>query len=78
MLFGTPTNLTFEHAAKLYNGEYRKAENWEQFHQFFTESIGFEGLFIIEVFTNREQNKTSHQELWNLVNDEISMYLKDV
>lgn len=78
LLFGTPTNLSFEHASKLYNGEYRKVENWEQFHQFITESIAFEGLFIIEVFTNREQNKTSHQELWNLVNDEISKYLKDV
>jgi len=77
LLFGTPTHLTFEYAVKLYEGEYRKVDSWEQFDLAIQESGNHQGLFVIEVFTDREKNRISHQQLWSYISKEVSNTLKD-
>jgi len=71
LLFGTPADLDFSHAAKLYGGKYQRVEDWEQFRQAFTNRSSSDGLYMIEIPTDRQQNVKVHRELWNRVSEEI-------
>ena len=71
-LFGTPADLDFKHAAKLYGGEYCKVESMGQLESALAESIHSEDrLFIIEAITDRTQNVMNHRGLWKKVSQEI-------
>jgi 2-succinyl-5-enolpyruvyl-6-hydroxy-3-cyclohexene-1-carboxylate synthase len=74
-LFGTPMNMNFEHAAKLYDADYSLVESWEEFRSKFSGSMSHKGLQIIEVPTNREENEQQHRKLWNSVSQEIKLSL---
>ena len=69
-LFGTPLDLNFEHAAKLYDYEYVHIENAEELTK---EMLNKPGRQMIEITTDREHNLKSHNELKsqleNLVNN---------
>ncbi|TCT17526.1 2-succinyl-5-enolpyruvyl-6-hydroxy-3-cyclohexene-1-carboxylate synthase [Melghiribacillus thermohalophilus] len=73
-LFGTPLQLSFEHAANMYGAGYRLAETLEQFRQNLRESYTSEGIQIIEVRTDREENERWHRQIWK----EISQAIKNV
>lgn len=76
LLFGTPTGLNFEHAAHLYNGNYKKISNWDQYQEAIVETNHHQGLRIIEVVTDRDKNLFTHRMLWEKVAREISHYFK--
>ncbi|NMH67217.1 2-succinyl-5-enolpyruvyl-6-hydroxy-3-cyclohexene-1-carboxylic-acid synthase [Bacillus sp. RO3] len=71
-LFGTPMDLDFSNAAKLYNAGYFKVEKEEDFGSALMEANHINGLKIIEVLTNREENVTNHRKLWNFVSREMT------
>ncbi|WP_422122839.1 2-succinyl-5-enolpyruvyl-6-hydroxy-3-cyclohexene-1-carboxylic-acid synthase [Planococcus sp. X10-3] len=69
-LFGTPTGLKFEDAARMYDADYAAAETKEQF----LEALRREkqkAVKIIEVFTDRETNVRVHRELWIRLVEEL-------
>ncbi|WP_404444798.1 2-succinyl-5-enolpyruvyl-6-hydroxy-3-cyclohexene-1-carboxylic-acid synthase [Sutcliffiella horikoshii] len=76
-LFGTPTDMEFEHAVKLYEGDYMKAENWAEFKKAVTYSLQNKGLKVIEVPTNRAENEEIHRKLWKNVSQEMILTLEN-
>lgn len=69
-LFGTPTGLKFEGAARMYDAEYATAETKQQL----IDALRTEkrkAVKIIEVFTDRDNNTRTHRKLWNRLNEEL-------
>lgn len=69
-LFGTPLDLNFEHAAKLYDYKYVHIENTDELTK---DMLNQSGRQMIEIKTDREHNLESHnklkQQLKNLVDN---------
>jgi 2-succinyl-5-enolpyruvyl-6-hydroxy-3-cyclohexene-1-carboxylate synthase len=72
-LFGTPMDLEFSALSTLYDADYHKAIEMDEFSGAFKKSCQHSGLSIIEVVTNRIKNTEQHRNLWNLVSREIEM-----
>ncbi|MEH7414617.1 2-succinyl-5-enolpyruvyl-6-hydroxy-3-cyclohexene-1-carboxylic-acid synthase [Neobacillus drentensis] len=72
LLFGTPLNLNFEHAVKMFNGKYSKISNWDELRTLLTQSHHEKGIHVYEIETNRDRNRDEHRELWRSVSQEIS------
>lgn len=70
-LFGTPTGLTFNDAANMYDAQYLQAETVEQFVAAL-DTPKTKSVKIIEVFTNRENNVTTHRKLWSRFDEELT------
>ncbi|PFG04972.1 2-succinyl-5-enolpyruvyl-6-hydroxy-3-cyclohexene-1-carboxylic-acid synthase [Bacillus sp. es.034] len=75
-LFGTPMDLEFAHAAKLYEAHYFHVGTQEEFIPALQEAEQSKGIKIIEVVTNREENVANHRKLWNFVSREMTKNLK--
>lgn len=75
LLFGTPLDLDFSHAVKMYGGQYTTTTNWDQFRNAFTNAVEFYGLSVIEITTNRDENVHEHRSLWKNVSREINAVL---
>ncbi|MBO1910115.1 2-succinyl-5-enolpyruvyl-6-hydroxy-3-cyclohexene-1-carboxylic-acid synthase, partial [Microvirga sp. 3-52] len=69
-LFGTPTGLTFEHIAAMYDAQYSSIESIEEFEQELAQDKK-KNIRIIEVFTNRKENVIAHRTLWNEITKRI-------
>lgn len=67
-LFGTPTGLTFEHIAAMYDAQYAAVETGAEF-ELELEKRKEKNLRIIEVFTNRQNNVAAHRSLWTKVTE---------
>ena len=76
MLFGTPTDLQFEHAVRMYEGTYQKIKTWDEFRHYVTQSLTTDGLHVMEVCTSRENNVKKHRLLWEKVSQEIAEFLE--
>jgi len=61
--FGTPTNLDFSLAVRMYGGRHTLARDWPTFRDAVS---GFEqgGLRVVELPTNRVRNTDMHREAW--------------
>jgi len=62
-LFGTPTGLTFEHIAAMYEAQYDAVYSIDAFKAVLKQEKTAQ-LRIIEVFTDREKNVAAHRQLW--------------
>ena len=71
-LFGTPTGLTFGDAAKMYDAQYAAVETAEQLADALDQPKD-KAVKIIEVFTDRQNNVTTHRKLWSRFNEELAM-----
>jgi len=69
-LFGTPIDIEFEYAVKMYGGNYQKVANWDEFQTSITKAVETSGLNVIEVPTNRDINVQTHRSMWNRVSQE--------
>lgn len=69
-LFGTPTGLKFEDAARMYDADYAAAETKEQFAEALRTKKQ-KNVKIIEVFTDRKTNVRVHRALWNRLVEEL-------
>ncbi|WML30375.1 2-succinyl-5-enolpyruvyl-6-hydroxy-3-cyclohexene-1-carboxylic-acid synthase [Neobacillus sp. OS1-32] len=76
LLFGTPLDLEFEHAVKMFNGRFTKITDWEHLRLEMEKSQDIKGLNVYEITTNREQNRAEHREFWQFVSQEISKFVK--
>lgn len=65
-LFGTPTGLTFEHIAAMYDAQYAAVKSRAEFEQELNKRKE-KNVRIIEVFTNRFENVEAHRSLWSKV-----------
>ncbi|WP_099351890.1 2-succinyl-5-enolpyruvyl-6-hydroxy-3-cyclohexene-1-carboxylic-acid synthase [Fredinandcohnia onubensis] len=75
-LFGTPIGLDYEHAVKMYGGKFTSVENWPEFRKAISASLNGNGLHVVEVKTDRQENVMIHRKMWNNVSQEIKNLLK--
>lgn len=75
-LFGTPLDLDFSHAIKMYGGQYDLISDWGHFISVFKRNKETTGLKVMEITTNRDKNVAEHRELWDSVSQEISRLLE--
>lgn len=66
-LFGTPTDLDFEHGVEMYGGSFSRVQSWDAFRTELSESLNTAGMRVIEVPTVRETNVQMHREMWTEV-----------
>lgn len=71
-LFGTPTGLTFEHIAAMYDAQYKAVNTLSEFEEELTKEKDKQ-VRIIEVFTDRETNVKAHRSLWNEITERIEL-----
>lgn len=69
-LFGTPTGLTFDHIAAMYNAQYAVIRTPEEFNIELAKAKD-KPVRIIEVFTNRQANVKAHRELWAQITNRL-------
>lgn len=70
-LFGTPTGLTFDNIATMYDAQYKAVNTLAEFELELTKQKE-KPVRMIEVFTDRQVNVKAHRALW----DEITMRLE--
>ncbi|WAA10044.1 2-succinyl-5-enolpyruvyl-6-hydroxy-3-cyclohexene-1-carboxylic-acid synthase [Fervidibacillus albus] len=70
-LFGTPINLSFEYATRLYGAKYEKVETWSDFSNAMEKAKTDEGLTVIEVITDRRKNAEIRRRVMEAVVQEI-------
>lgn len=70
-LFGTPHGIDFSHAVQMYGGQFTRVESWLHFEETLLDSFEKEGLNVLEIRTNREENVVKHRKLWNDVSKEM-------
>jgi 2-succinyl-5-enolpyruvyl-6-hydroxy-3-cyclohexene-1-carboxylate synthase len=63
-LFGTPHGLDFRHAADLYGLSYAAAGTPAEFDAAVHRSLDGEGVDLVEVRTDREENLALHRRIW--------------
>lgn len=76
-LFGTPTALTFEYIAQMYDLDYVRVTTITEL----TEAIQSEKLApvrLIEAFTNRADNVVEHRALWQRINERLEQWLNSL
>lgn len=61
--FGTPQNLNFSHAAKLFEIEYFSPQSLEEFAKDYRSAIASQRSAILEVKTDRKNNQELHQKI---------------
>ncbi|MEH7127034.1 2-succinyl-5-enolpyruvyl-6-hydroxy-3-cyclohexene-1-carboxylic-acid synthase [Neobacillus drentensis] len=76
LLFGTPLDLEFEHAVKMFKGEFTKIEDWDHLESEMKKSTNQTGLKVYELRTNRDNNRDEHREFWSFVSGEITNFVK--
>ncbi|WP_449537347.1 2-succinyl-5-enolpyruvyl-6-hydroxy-3-cyclohexene-1-carboxylic-acid synthase [Ferdinandcohnia sp. Marseille-Q9671] len=76
-LFGTPIGLDYEHAVKMYGGNFISVTNWTEFKETILTSLSNKGLTVVEVKSDRKENVMIHRKLWNNVSQEIYHYLNE-
>ncbi|WP_342505805.1 2-succinyl-5-enolpyruvyl-6-hydroxy-3-cyclohexene-1-carboxylic-acid synthase [Sporosarcina sp. FSL K6-2383] len=70
-LFGTPTGLTFDHIAAMYDAQYAAVKSVEEFEAELLR-VKDKSVRIIEVFANRQVNVQAHRELWAQITDRLA------
>ncbi|WP_163652601.1 2-succinyl-5-enolpyruvyl-6-hydroxy-3-cyclohexene-1-carboxylic-acid synthase [Listeria sp. PSOL-1] len=70
-LFGTATDLDFRYAAALYDADYHEVSTHEHLLEAFDQASFHKGLDIIEVKTNRHENKEHHQVLFQRIAERV-------
>jgi 2-succinyl-5-enolpyruvyl-6-hydroxy-3-cyclohexene-1-carboxylate synthase len=76
LLFGTPLNIEFEHAVRMFNGSFVKVTDWDHFNEMMKKSHDTKGINVYEISTKRDRNTAEHREFWGSVSQEISVYVK--
>ena len=75
LLFGTPLNIDFSHAVRMFNGNYMKIKNWADLTTAMSNSSSHSGINVYEIETNRNRNRDEHRGIWRLISQEISNFV---
>ena len=70
-LFGTPTGLDIEKAARLFGASYARPATWPSFRGDLCDAMQQRGLSIVEVVTNRDRNVVQHRAVWAAVAESL-------
>ena len=54
----------YEHVVTMYGGSFSRVNGWEQFREEVQKGATKEGLHVVEICTNRDENLTLHRTLW--------------
>ena len=73
-LFGTPTALTFNKLAEMYEMEYVAIQTNAEFEQAISTDKKA-AVKLIEAFTNRQDNVREHRALWSRINEVLEQWL---
>lgn len=76
LLFGTPLDIEFEHAIKMFNGTFTKITDWDHFAMEMNKADEISGINVLEIITKRDINRDEHREFWRSVSQEISNFVK--
>ena len=76
LLFGTPLNLDFEHAIRMFQGDFTRINDWDHFAKTMNMSRTTNGLNVYEMVTNRDKNSAEHRKFWGSLSHEISNFVK--
>jgi 2-succinyl-5-enolpyruvyl-6-hydroxy-3-cyclohexene-1-carboxylate synthase len=76
LLFGTPLDLDFEYVVRMYNGKFTRVKDWAHVEAMMEASKSPQGLNVIEIVTKRDRNTEEHRQMWSLVSQEISKFVK--
>ncbi|MFJ7729550.1 2-succinyl-5-enolpyruvyl-6-hydroxy-3-cyclohexene-1-carboxylic-acid synthase [Neobacillus sp. NPDC097160] len=76
LLFGTPLDIEFEHAVRMFNGQFIKINDWQHLELEMKKSDGQSGIHVYELATKREKNRDEHRDFWRSVSQEISNFVK--
>ncbi|MFP5109743.1 2-succinyl-5-enolpyruvyl-6-hydroxy-3-cyclohexene-1-carboxylic-acid synthase [Neobacillus sp. C211] len=76
LLFGTPLDLEFEHAVKMFKGKFTRIEDWDHLGSEMMKATDQTGLKVYELRTNRDVNRDEHRGFWSFVSREISNFVK--
>lgn len=75
LLFGTPLNIEFEHAVRMFNGEFSKIKDWDHLSVEMNNSRDTKGIKVYELATKRDRNRDEHREFWRHISQEISKFV---
>lgn len=70
-LFGTPLDLDFQPIVKAYGGTYKRVREADELRQALKKSYETKGLSVVEVRTDRQENKKWHHELWHNIKQRL-------
>jgi 2-succinyl-5-enolpyruvyl-6-hydroxy-3-cyclohexene-1-carboxylate synthase len=76
LLFGTPLDIEFEHAVRMFKGEFTKIKDWDHLGTKLKNSTDTKGINVYEIVTNRDKNRDEHRKFWDFVSQEISNFVK--
>lgn len=71
LLFGTPADIEFSKAVNMYGGKHRLVQTKRELIQSLQDSYAEKGIKVIEIQTDREENKNWHEEKWRAIELEI-------
>jgi 2-succinyl-5-enolpyruvyl-6-hydroxy-3-cyclohexene-1-carboxylate synthase len=74
-LFGTPLGIDFRNVVEMYKGTFKTVDAAVDFASAFKEAIVEDGLSVVEVLSNREQNVNDHRSFAEEVKESIMEYL---
>lgn len=75
-IFGTPIGIDFKPAINMYGGHYELVKTENELKEKLEASYEREGLSVIEVQTNREENVKWHRDLWKAINKDIEKFIE--
>ena len=70
-LWGTPHGLDFSHVAGLYGVGFQRVTTREEYKAALQASFAADGVQVIEIKTDREENLRLHQRIWDAVADAV-------
>ena len=70
-LFGTPTGLDFQPAARMYGCGFERVSSWAGFRRAVSASLGSPGVQVIEMRTDRARNVALHREILAAVSEAV-------
>ena len=76
LLFGTPLSIEFEHAVRMFNGEFVKIKDWQHLESEMMKRDDQSGIHVYEIATKRDENLKEHRDFWASVSQEISNFVK--
>lgn len=73
--FRTSHGLDFQAGVEMYGGTFVSVKSWTEFHEAVKRGLAFQGVFVVEIRTDSENNVQWHQALFKHVHDQLEAEL---
>lgn len=78
MLFGTPIDLDFEPAVRMYGGRFTRVGSWDEFRRALEAGMAEDGLHVVEIVTERSRNVAQHRDVIRSANAAVTALLESM